>query len=178
MWANFAIQASTDKSNEALIKLLTDEDPLKSVESQMQDLQLKSSVVHPVAYISGSFTESRCRWPAINKGMFWHFMSIKKCSFYLQNSNLLVHLNHKTILKIFTGNTNNEKCNTWDLEAKTIPRCVKVRHIKAVANILADSLSGIRAVGLYHELDFKHGQQKFRTPFKPLPPLSYQPIPP
>ena len=53
-------QASTDESNKALIKLLTDKDPLKSVKSQMQDLQLQSNIVHPVAYISGSFTESQC----------------------------------------------------------------------------------------------------------------------
>ena len=52
------MQVSTDELNEALIKLLTQKDPLKSVESQMQDLQLISNVVHPVAYNSGSFTES------------------------------------------------------------------------------------------------------------------------
>ena len=51
-------QASTDESNKALIKLLTDKDPLTSVQSETQDLQLKSNVVHPVAYISDSFTES------------------------------------------------------------------------------------------------------------------------
>ena len=59
--------ASTDESNKAFIKLLIDKDPLKSVKSQMSDLQLKSSIVHPVAYISGSFTESQCRWSAITK---------------------------------------------------------------------------------------------------------------
>ena len=63
------IQASNDKSQKALIKLLTDKDPLKSVHSQRQELQL-NSVVHPVAYISDSFTESQCRWPAITKECF------------------------------------------------------------------------------------------------------------
>ena len=64
-YSGMLTQASTDESNEALIKLLTDNDPFKSVKSQTQDLQLKSIVVNPVAYISGSFTESKCRWPAI-----------------------------------------------------------------------------------------------------------------
>ena len=54
-------QASTDESNKALIKLLTDKDPLKSVKSQMQDLQPKPNIVHPVVYISGNFTESQYR---------------------------------------------------------------------------------------------------------------------
>ena len=70
-------QASTNESNEALINLLTDKDPLKSVKSKTQDLQLKSNIVHPVAYISGSFTDSQCRWPAITKDGFGVLMSIK-----------------------------------------------------------------------------------------------------
>ena len=163
-------QASTDESNEALIMLLTDLDSLKSVESQTQDLQLKSNIVHPVAYISGSFTESQCRRPAITKACFGVFMPIKMFSSYFKNSDLLVHSDHKPLLKIFTGNTNNEKCNTWSLEATTIPRHVKVQHIKGIANILADSVSRLRAVGLYHDLNFNNGQQELGTPFEPLHP--------
>ena len=82
-YSGMIIQASTNESNKALIKLLTDSDPLDSVHSQTQDLQM-DSVVHPVAYISGSFTESQCRWPAITKECFSVFMLIKRCSFYLQ----------------------------------------------------------------------------------------------
>ena len=151
-------QASTDESNKALIKLLTGKDPLKSLESKTQDLKLKSNIVHSVAYISDSFTESQCRWPSITKGCFGIFMSIKKCSFYLQNSDLLVCSDHKPFLKIFTGNTNNEKCNTCGLEATTVPRHVKVLHIKGIAIILADFVSRLRAVGLYHDLNFKDSQ--------------------
>ena len=65
-------------------------------------------------------------------------MSIKKYSFYLQNSDLLIHSDHKPLLKLFTGNSDNQKCNTLGLEATAIPRCVKVQHIKGIANILAD----------------------------------------
>ena len=105
-YSDMLTQASTDKTNETIIKLLTDKDPIKSVESQTQDLQLKSNIVHPVAYISGSFNKSQCRWPTITKECFGIFMSIKKCSFYLQNADLLVHLDPKPLLKIFSGNTN------------------------------------------------------------------------
>ena len=82
-------------------------------------------------------------------------MSIKKCSFYLQNLDLLVHSDHKPLLKVFIGNTNNEKCNIWGLKATTIPRHVKVQHIKGIGNIIDESVSGLRAVGLYHDPDFK-----------------------
>ena len=45
-----------------------------------------------------------------------------------------------------------------------------MQHIKGIANILADSVSRLRAVGLYHELDFKDGQQDLSTSFKPSTP--------
>ena len=99
------IQTPMDESSEALFKLFTDKDPLTSVESQTQDLKLNSNLVHPVAYILDSFTERQCRWPTITTGCFGIFMSIKKCSFYLWNSDLLVCSDHIPILKIFTGNT-------------------------------------------------------------------------
>ena len=92
-------QASTIKSNKALIKLLTDSDPPESVNSQTQEIQ-QDSVVNPVAYISCSFTKTQCRWPAITKEYFSIFMSIKKCSFYLQNLNWLVYSHHKPLLTI------------------------------------------------------------------------------
>ena len=54
-------QTSTEDSNEALFRILTSEDPLKTMESQTQDLQLESKLVHPVAFISVSFSQSQCR---------------------------------------------------------------------------------------------------------------------
>ena len=38
--------------------MLNDKDLLRSVDTQTQNLQLNSSVVYPVTYISGSFIES------------------------------------------------------------------------------------------------------------------------
>ena len=70
------------------------------------------------------------------------------------------------------GHTDNEKFNTWGLEATAILRCVKGQHIKA--NILVDSVLRLRAVGLYHDPDFKDHQQKFSAPFEPLP--SVEPV--
>ena len=98
-------------------------------------------------------------------------MSIKKCSLYLLNTDLLVHSDHKPLLKIFTRHTSNDKCNTRSLEAAAIPRHVKVQHIKGIANVLVDSMSQLIAVGLYHALDFKDHQQEFSVLFKPLPPI-------
>ena len=89
-YSGVLIQVSTADSNEAPMKILTSKTPLTSIESQTQDLQLASNVVHPVVYISGSFSQSQCGWSVITKECFSVFMSIKKCSFYLQNTNLLI----------------------------------------------------------------------------------------
>ena len=167
-------QASTDESNEALVQLLLDNDPLTSVESQTQALKLNANLVLPIAFISGSLTESQCRWPAITKECFGTFMSIKKCSFYLWNSDFISDLDHKPLQNIFTGSTDNEKCNTWGLEATTIPQCIKLQPIKGIANILAHSVSKLKVVGLYHDLNLQESQPDFGTPFEPLSPLNKQ----
>ena len=53
----------------------------------------------------------------------------------------------------------------------TIPRCIKLQQIKGIANILADSVSRLKAAGLYHDLDLQKNQPDFGTPFEPLPPV-------
>ena len=40
-----------------------------------------------------------------------------------------------------------------------------------MTNIVADSFSRLKAVGLYHDLDFQNSQQELGTPFEPLPPV-------
>ena len=67
-------QASTVDSNEALMNILTSKVPLTSIESQTQDLQLSSNVIHPVAYILSSFSQSECSWLAVTKECFSVFM--------------------------------------------------------------------------------------------------------
>ena len=51
------------------------------------------------------------------------------------------------------------------------PRCVKVQNIKGIANIIADSVSRLRAVGHYHDFDSKDNLQELGTWFEPLPPI-------
>ena len=96
--------------------------------------------------------------------MFLHPYVNPKSSFYLQNADLLICLDHKPLLRIFTGNTNSKKCNTWGLEVATITRHVKVQHIEGIA-------SKTQSSRFYHDLDFKDSQQELGTPFKPLPPV-------
>ena len=79
----------------------------------------------------------------------------------------------QTLLKIFTGHTDNNKYDAWGVEAAAIPRRVKVQQIKGIANVLADSVSRLKALGLYHDLYFKDHQQEFSAPFSPYILLSH-----
>ena len=54
------------------------------------------------------------------------------------------------------------------LETTAIHRHVKVEHIKGIANVLVDSVSRLRTIGLYHDLDSKDHQKEFSSPFEPL----------
>ena len=93
-------------------------------------------------------------------------MPIKKCSFFSYKTP-----DHKPLVKFFTWHTDNDKCNTWGLEATAIPRRVKVQHIKGIANVLADSVWRLGVVGLCHDIDSKDHQQELSLPFEPLPPV-------
>ena len=46
-----------------------------------------------------------------------------------------------------------------------------MQHIKGLANILADSVSRLKAAGLYHDLAFQVSQAELGTPFELLPPM-------
>ena len=95
-------QTSTKQSNEAVIRILTNETPLTSVESQTQELQLKSNVIHPVAYISGSFSQSQCRWPVITKECFSVFMPIQSA-----------HSTYKMLIYMYNQITNTTQNFYW-----------------------------------------------------------------
>ena len=67
------------------------------------------------------------------------------------------------------GNAGDEGCRALGLEAAAVTRCVKVQHIGGMADILADYVSRLRAVGHCYDLNFKDNLQDLRAPFGPLP---------
>ena len=67
------------------MRILTSKDPLKSVESQTQDLQLDSNVIHPVVYISGSFSQSQCKLPAVTKNVLVSLCPSKSVPFFTKH---------------------------------------------------------------------------------------------
>ena len=56
--------------------------------------QDKEGTDHPVAYISGLFRGSQCRWAAMTKEAYAIYMSVKKLSFYLDSARITVRSDH------------------------------------------------------------------------------------
>ena len=106
-------------------------------------------------------------------------MSIKKCSFNLQNYDLLVCFDHKPLLKIFKGHTEDDKCNIWGLEAAAIPRRVKVQYIKGIANVPCWlSIKAQSSIPLsWHWLKRPPaGVQYHLHPYSPIEPVTHMPV--
>ena len=62
--------------------------------------QDKDGTDHPVAYISGLFRGSQCRWAAMTKEAYAIYMSVKKLSFYLDSARITVRSNPLTTEKV------------------------------------------------------------------------------
>ena len=80
-------------------------------------------------------------------------------------------LRPQTTTKNFKGYTDSYKCITWSLETAAIPRKVRVKHTKGIANILAALVSWLNIVGIYYDTDSSDHQQEFSKPFELLPPV-------
>ena len=98
-------------------------------------------------------------------------MSIKSVHFTYKTPTYFTLRSQTITTFFFTGHTDNDKCNIWGLEAAAITRKVKAQHIKGIANLLADSVSRLKAVGIYHDIDSNDWQQEFSKLFEPLPPV-------
>ena len=91
------------------------------------------TVVHPVAYISGiDSLKAKVDSLQLQRNVLAFLGQSRRWSFYLQNADILVCSDHRPLVNIFTANTDNEKCNTQGLEVATMPRCIKVQHIKGI----------------------------------------------
>ena len=71
---------------------------------------------HPVAFVSGSFRGSQLNWTTLMKEAFAIYMSVKKLSFYLTDTQILLRSDHKPLEKFLLKNMLNSKVNNWAME--------------------------------------------------------------
>ena len=101
--------------------------------------QKKTVIHHPVLYISGLFRGSQLNWAALTKEAYAIYMSIRKLSFYLTNTDVLIRSDHLPLKKFLRQNTMNTKVNNWAVELKSYN--LKFEYIKGIKNTLADTLN-------------------------------------
>ena len=101
--------------------------------------QKKTVIHHPVSYISGLFRGSQLNWAALTKEAYAIYMSIRKLSFYLTNTDVLIRSDHLPLKKFLRQNTMNTKVNNWAVELKAYN--LKFEYTKGIKNTLTDTLS-------------------------------------
>ena len=116
---------------------------------------------HPVCYVSGLFRGSQLNWAALTKEAYAIYMSIKKLTFYVTESNLTVRSDHLPLKKFLEKQTMNAKVNNWAVELEQFK--VKLEWIQGTKNTLADSLSRLLEMTPEAKLEPEPEGQEFGT---------------
>ena len=70
----------------------------------------KTRVVHhPITYVSGLFRGSQLNWAALTKEAYAIYLAVRKLSFYLTSTDMLIRSDHLTLKKFLHKNTRNVK---------------------------------------------------------------------
>ena len=93
----------------------------------------------PIAYISAQFTDTQYKWSTIVKEGYAIYYCVKKWRPYLEDSEVLIKSDAKSLEKFLEGRTNNLKLDRWSLELQG--RRIKCEHIPGAQNKAADCLS-------------------------------------
>ena len=72
-------------------------------------------------------------------------------SFYLTDSEVIIHSDHKSLQKFIYALTANDRVNDWAFQIHAICRKIHFQYIKGTFNVLSDSLSRLSYYDLYEE---------------------------
>ena len=67
----------------------------------------KTTVNHPITYVSGLFKGSQLNWAALTKEAYAIYMSIKKLNYYLEDAEIILMCDHLPLKKFLKRNTLN-----------------------------------------------------------------------
>ena len=96
----------TDASDQAAAAVLTQEYP-------DEDGRIKEM---PVAYLSAHFSDTWFKWSTVIKEGYTIYYAIKKWRHYLEDAEILLKSDAKSLQKFLTGRTDNVKLDGWSLE--------------------------------------------------------------
>ena len=99
----------------------------------------ETRLLHPITYMSGFFRGSLLNWACLTKEAYTIYMSIKKLTYYLEDTDVTLRSDHLPLKKFLAKNTLNSKVNNWAIEIS--PFRITFEYIKGIKNILADTMS-------------------------------------
>ena len=111
----------------------------------------KGSPLKAIVYHSGSFQGSQLNWSCFVKEAAAIFKAILQMPFYLTDSQVLIHSDHRPLQKFIYGLTANERVNDWAFQIHAICRSIQFEYITGSSNTLSDSLSRLCYYDLYDE---------------------------
>ena len=97
----------------------------------------------PIAYLSAQFSDTIFKWSTVVKEGYAIYYAIKKWRHYLEDAEILLKSNAKSLQKFLNGKTDNCKLDRWCLLQG---RNIKVEHIPGYKNKAADCLSRLPIV--------------------------------
>ena len=124
----------TDASDQAAAAVLTQE--YADDDGQIKDM--------PIAYLSAQFNDTQFKWSTVVKEGYAIYYAMKKWRHYLEEAEILLKSDAKSLQKFLNGKTDNLKLDRWSLELQG--RNIQVEHIPGYKNKAADCLSRLSFV--------------------------------
>ena len=84
----------------------------------------------PVAYLSAQFNDTQFKWSTVVKEGYAIYHAIKKWRHYLEDAEVLLKSDAKSLQKFLNGKTDNLKLDRWSLELQG--RNIKVNIYQAI----------------------------------------------
>ena len=119
----------TDASDQAEAAVLTQEYPSEDRETKEM----------PTAYLSAQFSDTQFKWSTVVQEGYAIYYAVKKWRHYLEDAEILLKSDAKSLQKFLAGRTNNVKLDTWSLQLQG--RNIQVKHIPGHKKKAADCLS-------------------------------------
>ena len=118
-----------DASDQVAAAVLTQEYPSEDGETKEM----------PTVYLSAQFSDTQFKWSTVVKEGYAIYYAVKKWRHYLEDAEILLKSDAKSLQKFLAGRTDNVKLDRWSLELQG--RNIQVEHIPGHKNKAANCLS-------------------------------------
>ena len=92
----------------------------------------------PIAHLSVQFNDTQFKWSTEVKEGYAIYHAMKKLRHYLEDAEILLKSDAKSLQKFLNGRTDNLKLDRWSLELQG--RNIQAEHIPGYKNKAADYL--------------------------------------